>query len=423
MRAAARALVVGALVFAAAGCWPVPGQNPDRTGYNDLETAITPATVGRLEQRWSVPTYGAASSPVVSTGGVHVVAGCALTTFDPATGSERWSAGLVQFDEAWGWPCDGDARRTGDPFVTGDDVYVGQAFRFYGRGSPGAMNPIYRSATGSWNVRTGEPTPGGLAIRGELQARRGDVVAGTSGVAGFGGTFPFFSPYIETYPTLGIVGQDPRRLPLSGDVPITVGTTAAYAANWTSLSAFAIRDPQRTCGDGGTSECPLWSTTLDAQIAGHAVLGQGGETVYVGTAAGTVYAVDAAMGTVLWTASVGSAVTDSPALAHGTLYVPTASGDLVAVPAGGCGESVCSPAWSAATGSRVRGQPAVAGSVLFTGSEDGALRAFDVGGCGAPTCPALWSAEAGSAVTGLAVTGGAVYASTATTGLTAYRLP
>src|SRR5262249_58092595 len=79
-----------------------------------------------------------------------------------------------------------------------------------------------------------------------------------------------------------------------------------------------------------------------------------------------------------------------------TLYVPTASGDLVALAAHGCGAATCTPAWSAATGSSISQQPAVANGVVYTASADGSLHAFAAGGCGSDaTCPALWSHATG----------------------------
>jgi outer membrane protein assembly factor BamB len=97
-------------------------------------------------------------------------------------------------------------------------------------------------------------------------------------------------------------------------------------------------------------------------------------------------------------AAVGAAVEQPPALAGGTLFVPTSSG-LVALAAGGCGAPTCPLLWSAPAGGPLGVQPAVAGDVVFTGAGSGAVRAFATGGCGAPTCSPLWSADAGAAVT------------------------
>ena len=59
--------------LALAGCWAVPGQNPDRTAHNAFESSLTPATVGELTQAWQ-SDFGfgiplAASDPVVSSDG------------------------------------------------------------------------------------------------------------------------------------------------------------------------------------------------------------------------------------------------------------------------------------------------------------------------------------------------------------------
>src|SRR5262249_34577454 len=145
-----------------------------------------------------------------------------------------------------------------------------------------------------------------------------------------------------------------------------------------------------------TFDCPTWATALDGTNTWRPVIGDNGATLYAGTDAGTVYAVDSATGAVRWSAAVGSAVTGSVALAGDTLYVATPSGALVALAAGGCGAAPCTPAWSAATGSSVSQQPAVANGVVYTASADGSLHAFATSGCGGDaTCPALWSHATG----------------------------
>jgi outer membrane protein assembly factor BamB len=146
-------------------------------------------------------------------------------------------------------------------------------------------------------------------------------------------------------------------------------------------------------------------------------------TVYSGSGDGSVYALDAATGAIRWTAPVGSPVERTPALAHDTLYVPTADGRLSAVPAGGCGAAVCVASWTTAPAGVISVQPAVAGDVVYVGSANGTLRAFDANGCDAPTCAPLWTANAGAPITGgMAVYGGKLYVGTADA-LVAYGLP
>jgi outer membrane protein assembly factor BamB len=114
------------------------------------------------------------------------------------------------------------------------------------------------------------------------------------------------------------------------------------------------------------------------------------------------------------------AVVAPPALAGGSLFVPTADG-LQVLAAGGCGSAECVPVWTAAAGD-VRTQPAVAGGVVFAGAEDGAVSAYPAAGCGAATCAPVWSTSTGSALTGgPVVANGQLYVGTGDGRLVAYR--
>ena len=223
-----------------------------------------------------------------------------------------------------------------------------------------------------------------------------------------------------------------RTVDVIGSGGATLGTGAFYASGHGTLAtapgdpgagpavrAYAVSESRPGCGADGAEECPLWAAPIDG-TAPPAVLGTdpGGPTVYIGTSAGTVYALDAATGAVRWTASVGAAVSASVALAEGVLYVPTADGRLVALDATG------TTLWEASTGARIGVQPAVAGGVVYAGSDDGSVDAFPAAGCGATTCTALWSAEAGSRITGApAVSRGQLYVGTADGRLVAYARP
>ena len=188
------------------------------------------------------------------------------------------------------------------------------------------------------------------------------------------------------------------------------------------VRAYIIGD-DALCEDG-TYVCPNWATPTDGTTATAPVLSSDEATTFVGTNAGTVYAVETQTGAVRWSTPVGSPVTDAPALANGSLYVPTAGGDLVVLAAGGCGAPTCAPLWTAPTGSSITQQPAVAGGVVFTGSADGSLNGFDAAGCGGPICSPLWSASTGSEITGApAVAHGGLFVGTADGRLVAYGLP
>ncbi len=103
--------------LALAGCWPVPGQNPDRTAYNPFEGEITPQTVGSLEQLWLSPQYLQDVSPaVVSEGGVFVTAFDTLFRIDADTGSVDWHTGVQPI---------GSPNRIGIPHAVQGKVLLG----------------------------------------------------------------------------------------------------------------------------------------------------------------------------------------------------------------------------------------------------------------------------------------------------------
>jgi len=270
--------------------------------------------------------------------------------------------------------------------------------------------------TTSWDsAATGDGVPGpgflgrGLSVRGDRAAGVnvffGLVLTGevrvanlTSGAADWSGTLWQLT-----------VGQAPQP---NG---ITLGTTQLFYAGSGLLSnapgagtlgnglrAFRATGATSTCGPAGEPyyACPLWVPLLDGTGATPPVLSSDEATAYTVSDVGTVYAIDTATGAVRWSGSTGSAVAEPPALAQGSLFVPTASGALVVFDADGCGAATCAARWSTPTGSALTVQPAVAGGVVFTGADDGTLQAFAADGCGAATCSASWSEALGSSITG-----------------------
>jgi len=56
-----------------------------------------------------------------------------------------------------------------------------------------------------------------------------------------------------------------------------------------------------------------------------------GDTVYIGSNDGNIYAVDTGTGSERWHIATGDKVTGSPVLADGTLYVGSCDGKLYAI--------------------------------------------------------------------------------------------
>lgn len=451
---AGRALVATGLVLTCAGCWPMPGHGPDRHAYNPYETAITAANVDELTHLWSA-TIGRrwVNDPVVSRGGVHVTTSgsfpfpgtCSLTTLDPATGETRWSRSLHPGGQDCSQASPMVQASGGGPYVDGDRVTFGAAT--LGLGSN------YSTPSESYDVVTGEPL--GNPHAGIVAAQRGPVLAAEVG---------YWDPVWQTIKTGARITSPWGRLDLAipsmfvvppdtvaADHPIqhgvadsvTLGADKLYDAGEGPLTtlpgqnyrgqgvrAYSITQSRAWCVGLGAhyplQECPLWATPVDGRVVVRPVLGDGGATVYAGTeavvdgtAAGSMYALDAATGWVRWRVPVGSPVSDSPALANGRLYVPTR--DALVVLDAGTGTKLWEGPTSDATGRFVE-QPAFAGDVVFVGGGR-SLVAFDAGGCGVTTCDPLWTATVAGGVNGApAVSGGRIYVGSSG-GVVAFGLP
>ena len=401
------------LALAASGCWPAPGQGPDRSGYNPFETVITPATVRSLAPVWTATIdagtgSGTVGPPVVSNTDVHVSDGGAVHTFDAATGAERWH--YPEDPSGFGF--------VGDPQADGDRV-------LYTSGQPMGLGGGWLSYTGWLDARTG-------AIQGDVSANRvtGRRDTRLASYAMGGGPITglyWFSLQVKdlTDPTFGWynvvrLGSAPAAAP-----PATLGRERLYyagpatvsyqpPATVTGVRAFPLTRPA-PCAQPpeglpvGPLPCPLWATPTSGAPVTSPVLAPDESALYVGTDTGTLLALDAADGHVLWTAALGAVPSADPALADGWVYVPLADGDLAALPTAGCGTATCPVAWRADVGGAAR-QPAVAGGLVFVGTDTGWLVALRAAGCGHPTCRPLWGRDFGAPVTGApAVTGGRVY--------------
>lgn len=432
MRGLTRLVAGVALPLALAGCWPQPGANADHTGHNPFETAITPATVGRLTEAWRTSIAApevTLTQPVATAGRVFVSVGpCGVAALRAGDGAVSWEAAPESqpcsdvdpsFDVYTDWT---------PPHVQGDRI--GYGYRAVIPFNPRA--PEFRAETAWFDVATGA-TVGGSS--GAIPSGvRGDrvITAGTRVL-----TLPPPNPPIVTgsqpnaFISVGTTSGESVAgvtsagggLPLLGrDAIFQVGTAAGTTPGDNTLTpglrAYRLGEAHDLCG---SVTCASWVLPITGGSTAP-ILSPDQSTLYLGIGE-DLTAVDAASGTVRWTAPLGAAPVAEPALADGTLFVPLADGRLVAVD-DGCGAATCGVQWSATPGPGQR-QPSVGGRVVFTvGSDDGSIEAFDAGGCGATTCQPLWTADAGPAITGSpAVANGRVYVSTADDDVVAFGLP
>jgi hypothetical protein len=374
-------IALAAVVVALAGCWPQPGQGPDRSGFNPAETALTPATVAGLVPRWSVPLPGAArGGPVVSPGGLHVTftspsdGRLALATYGP-DGQVRWQR------EVSPPPLQGIVQH-GGPWVIGDRVGAGWFIATLHWGNSGGA-PAFDVATGA--------DRGAVASAPIVAARDHRVISSATYFTGPMGQATSATLHdLDTGTSVGLAPQS-----------YTIGTARLYGSGGDVRAWPLSGDPT-----------PLW--TGPAGVAGTPVLAPD-ESAVVVTDADTVAVLDAATGALRWSSPIDGGAR-MPALAEGTVYVPTVDGRLLAFSLDGCGAPTCSPGWVADVGAggalpdAQAGQPAVAGGVVYVTWGDGTIAALPAAGCGAPTCEPLWSGSVPAPpLSGPVVSGGRLY--------------
>ena len=409
MRRIIRYVGCGVTVLSLGGCWwPMPGAGPNRQANNAAEDQITVATVAGLEEVWTAAAdSGAVGDPVTSVRGVHVNDATSVYGFATGSGDRLWAyqpSGIVSMEQ---------------PYVSGEEVWASAL----GGGQDGVGPAVVLDAA------TGAPL---------------DTVVGDQALAALSADYAVFWGRSITS-TIDVLDRETSTWVCCGELlfgaagtrprwPVTLGSDMFFDAGFglthtqidnigNGVRRYRI-DPPLPCSWITIGMCPLWVTPLDGTDSVLPVLSDDQATVYVGTNAGTVYAVDTTTGAILWSAAVGSRVTDSPALANGSLYVPTEANGVVALAAGGCGTPSCSPLWTAPTASAVTQQPAAAGGLVFAGTADGMVVAFDADGCPTAICDPSWSASTGSEITGApTVSNGQLYIGTADGRLIAYGQP
>jgi hypothetical protein len=414
-----------------AGCyWTLPGQNTKRQAHNASEDAIGVDTVASLTQKWQATVDGGAvGDPVTSSVGVHAADPNAVYGFDTGSGVRNWKYAVA----------DGLVRQ---PRVHGDTVRFGE---IVGAGTAANASTVdVDAATGGVEIiRFGFfPLADGVSTEPTELRYHVSCVQNCPGLAGV------FSAAMIPPPDLRQTRYSVMKLNTNQTVccgvhdGLTVGVPnlreQTLAAGWfvdagqgvvdlaspanaqNGIRGVDIAHPQACAPPNDIyGLCPAWALQLDGTTATIPVLSDDESTAYVGTDTGSMWAVEVATGAVLWQRSSGGGVTDSPALANGSLYVPTVAGQVVVLDA-----ATGDIQWVGDTGSEVTQQPAVAGGVVFAGSANGAVTAFDAAGCGVVgDCPPLWSATTGSRITGApAVSQGRLYVGTQDGRLISYGL-
>jgi outer membrane protein assembly factor BamB len=373
--AAAGALV---LMLGLSGCWPVVSQGPDRSAYNATENGITPDTVNRLTVAWSRTTAGNVPAEIVASPSRVVV------TTSTALQVLNLSDGLLAWLNSGTWLT---------PGIEGGEVTASQS-----------------SITAGQSSTRFDETAGavlGTTTAGRMESRRGSRTLYESTSLTPPSDITHFFSVVDAGDPNGNFGGAYDSGHLASFQRLTLGTVRVYSAGQglTNVGSQLIRAngvrafyPTQGTNPCAPFVCPIWSVAIDGQGATDPVLAPDESTVFTATDAGTVYAVNAATGAILWTAAAGAPVDQLPALANGVLYVAPRNGQVLAFAAGGCGAATCAPLFQLDTGGAVTTQPAVAGGLVFTGTQAGQVQAFPAAGCGAAHCAPVWSASVGGPV-------------------------
>lgn len=444
MRQRLRLAGVAAVALLAAGCfWPAPGAGPSRNAHNVSEDQITLETVGDLDEIWRTqvaPVSWDVGHPITSNGNVHVVAtdtvpgdgdqGSALVSVDRDTGEVSWSNPISPQESA---------VEISPPVFANDVIWLG-----------------YVSEDGSGTIRHLDPDTGNLlpppsGAHGLVNGVRGDRylvtipnVPTSSGTAHRVAVQDLTDPnagwdgVIDTVPS----GETPDYSPL------TLGNDYVFQAGpgtfWdgsapgsgfsrgNGLRGYSIEDPVDDCSPGEPFICPTWSTELDGTratppVVAHGESGTDDAVVYTVTNAGptgTLYAVDATNGNILWSENLGTRVLEPPALADGLLFVADAGDHLLVHDA--------DDGFARGEGLHLGDalQPAVAGDLLFVAGRQ-EVQAIDVDDCVTSSfCNSVWTRQLvgdpgwTEAITGApAIDRGQLYVGTTRGRLVAFGLP
>ncbi|MGA8149723.1 MAG: PQQ-binding-like beta-propeller repeat protein [Terriglobales bacterium] len=188
----------------------------------------------------------------------------------------------------------------------------------------------------------------------------------------------------------------------------TSGTAAQAAftvqANWAEFHYSALgrgRNPYEnvlTPTTVGNMDLDWTYTTAGALTSSPAVV-KG--VVYVGSADDNIYAINGSSGALVWKYATGKSIVDSsPAVVGGTVYIGSSDDNVYAINA-----SKGTLVWKYKTGGAVNSSPAVANGVVYVGSSDDNLYAISTS-----TGALDWKYKTGGAVNSSpAVANGVVY--------------
>lgn len=393
--AAAPVAVAISLPGQSGGDWTQVGGNAahqaGNAAYSGALTPVWAAKIGQGDSRKNRIT----ATPVVSGGRIFTLDSAERVTATGTNGGTLWQADLTPAGER-----NGDASGGGLAFADGR-VFVTTGF-----GELVALD----AATGgvAWRQRLEAPVAGAPAVAGgKVFAVARDGSAWAVGAAD--GKIAWQLP-----------GSAAQAGVADGSAPAVSGDSVVFPFATGQIAAAGLADgvPQWSGFVAGKRLGRAYASYSD--LTGAPVIAGG--TIYAGSAAGRLSAIDLATGSTLWSARDGA--TDPVVVAGGSVFLVNDEDQLLRLNAA-TGEEIWRidlPYFTKDKDKRRKGiyahfGPVLAGGRLITASSDGLLRAFD------PASGQLvGSAEIkGGAASGPAVAGGTLYVVSKSGQLLAFR--
>jgi len=346
------------------------------------------------EQEWTFQTGGQVrSAPTVAGGRVFV----------GSDDSSVYALSGASGEQVWGFQTDGQVRSA--PTVVDGTVYVGSTdgsdassrgsrvtLRTLGHNEVGgSQQQTVVIQTGRSNPPSGTPLTLTARTTGRSDSSEWDLT-GDGSVDATGRTVSrAFEPGIRTV-TLTVTGQ-------SGETTASRSLSVRPPRRWQFGAGSGVESSPTVAGDtvfvgsrAGTlyalaaaSGEQRWTLDTDRALSSPVVVDG---IVFAGGRTGTVYALDAVTGESVWVFNIDGSVLSSPTVAGGTVFVGTRNSGVYALSAA-TGEQ----RWRFQTERRVDASPTVDGNTVFVGDRGGTVSAL-----AAVSGGRLWTFSTGGAV-------------------------
>lgn len=375
--AAAGAVGTASAQQTTAESWPTFGYDRARSGYNPDGTPLGDDPGGAWQHTGATDAYRA--SAAVADGRVYAAnLDGSLYAFDAASG-----------DVIDGWPVDLGASSQCSPTVAHGTVYVGTEsgtiravdgtsgetqwrFETEGpvRGAPAVHDGVVYATSGDgvvyaidaetgaetvWEFDTGQGVTGDVSIRGGPAVTTGGTV--TVYVANTGGVIYAIENGEQQWEHLVEAGQV-QSTPVVASGSVYVGSVQSAAGFLYALDAASGQRDWQFEAEGGILAAPAATS----------------DRVYVGSRDQSLYALNPGNGEQLWSFETDRQINSSPVVVDDTVYVTNFSNSLYALTTDG------DQRWQSETSGSISASPVVAGGRIYLGSENTGFYALESGG-------------------------------------------